>query len=230
MTTHFFPQGIGNSNHCQWFCSTTFLIFLFLKMGLSANSCLTISLLRKMANGMASLLQHGILYAVDRPVDIRSFLLSLPGFSAEYIEKTVQTIFINGTAADNLDRPLGCGETLALSAAMPGLAGAIFRRHGRHSSLRSQTAIKEQPGNHGAGYITLKLFNSVAIDRVFDLMSQGILIHSQAYYDYAVRQEKIFQPPVEFAFAGRPLSYAEMLHAVRQMPLVKIQLCLLPAL
>ncbi len=199
-------------------------------MGPCANSCLTISLLRKTANGMASLLQHGILYAVDQPVDIHSFLLTLPGFSAEYIENTVQTIFINGTAADSLEHPLGCGETLALSAAMPGLAGAIFRRHGRHSSLRSQTALKEQPGNNGIGYITLKLFNSVATDRVFDLMTQGILIHSQAYYDYAVRQEIFFQPPVEFSMAGRPLSYAEMLLAVRQMPLVKIQLRLLPAL
>jgi hypothetical protein len=181
-----------------------------------------------MATGFASLLQHGILYAVDQPVDIHSFLLSLPGFSAEYMEKTVQTIFINGTAADSLDRPLGCGETLALSAAMPGLAGAIFRRHGRHSSLRSPTAIREQPGNRGAGYITLKLFNSVAVDRVFDLMSQGVLIHSQAYYDYAVRREIFFQPPVEFSLADRSLSYADMLHAVRQMPLVKIQLRLLP--
>ena len=199
-------------------------------MGLCANSCLTISLLREMATGFASLLQHGILYAVDQPVDIHSFLLSLPGFSSEYLEKTVQTIFINGTAADSLDHPLGCGETLALSAAMPGLAGAIFRRHGRHSSLRSQTASKELSGNRGAGYITLKLFNSVAVDRVFNLMSEGILIHSQAFYDYAVRREIFLQPPVKFSFAGRSLSYAEMLDTVRQMPLLKIQVRLLSEL
>jgi hypothetical protein len=199
-------------------------------MGLCANSCLTISLQPEMATGFASLLQHGILYAVDQPVDIHSFLLSLPGFSTEYMEKTVQTIFINGTAADSLDHPLGCGETLALSAAMPGLAGAIFRRHGRHSSLRSQTVSKEQPGNPGAGYITLKLFNSIAVDRVFDLMSQGILIHSQAFYDYAVRREIFFHPPVKFSIAGQPLNYAEMLQTVRQMVLVKVQVRLLSEL
>src|SRR5665647_491591 len=82
--------------------------------------------------GFASLLQHGILLPVDRPVALLPFLLALPGFDAEYIENTVQTIFINGVAVDSLDRSLPAGSTLALSAAMPGLAGAIFRRQGLH--------------------------------------------------------------------------------------------------
>jgi len=98
---------------------------------------LVISVPRDSAAGFASLLQYGFLLAVDKPVALLPLLLSLPGFTAEYLEKTVQTIFINGVAADRLDQPLSGGGTVALSAAMPGLAGAIFRRQGIHGVLRS---------------------------------------------------------------------------------------------
>ncbi len=99
---------------------------------------LTLDLPDSAVPGFAALLQHGILCPVAGPVQIRPFLLALPGFTADYIEGTVQTIFINGSAADTLDRPLGCGGTLALSAAMPGLAG-------RSSAARGRTACAAAP-------------------------------------------------------------------------------------
>ncbi len=184
----------------------------------------TIRLPLEKVSGFASLLQHGILYAIDRPVDIRAFLLALPGFSAEYIEKNVQTIFINGVAADNLDHPLGAGGTLALSAAMPGLAGAIFRRQGPHGSLRSQSGAKKDPLAGESGYLTLKLFNRVAADRVYDLTSQGILIENKAFRNFAMQREHLFQAPVKLFFAGQLLQYSEMLQLAGRYPLVAIQL------
>jgi hypothetical protein len=171
----------------------------------------------------SSLLQHGILYAVDGQVDIGSFLLSLPGFTLEYLEKTVQTIFVNGTAADGLNRPLECGGTLALSAAMPGLAGAIFRRQGLHRSLRSQTEMHPRVGPSCSGFITLKLFNSVAADRVYDLMSQGILIKSESLYNFAILRETLFQPPAQLTFEGNIFQYSEMLEALRRFHMLKLQ-------
>lgn len=164
--------------------------------------------------GFSSLLQHGVLCAIDRPVAVLPFLLSLPGFTAEYIESTVQTIFINGIAVDSLDRVLFAGSTLALSAAMPGLAGAIFRRQGLHGSLRSQPEIKSTAIESESGFITLKLFNSIATDRVCDLLASGILISGKAFCDFAARREHLFQPPAAIDFAGQNLGYAELLHAV----------------
>ena len=190
---------------------------------------LTVILPRERVTDFSSLLQHGILYAVDKPVHICEFLLALPGFSADYLAKNVQTVFINGSAADSLDRFLGCGGTLALSAAMPGLAGAIFRRQGLHGSLRSRTEDKVHSGNSGPGFITLKLFNSIAVERVPQLMAQGILIDSQAFLDFAGRRENLFQPPVQMVFAGKPLQYAEMFTTLQQTPLLKIEVRYLPA-
>lgn len=183
----------------------------------------TITLPRPAITGFASLLQHGILYPVDRPVEIQPFLLSLPGFSADYIEKAVQTIFINGVAADSLDRCLSCGGTLALSAAMPGLAGAIFRRQGLHGCLRSQPPAKDDSTLPCSGYITLKLFNSVATDRVFDLMSQGILVEEKAFHDFVIRRESLFQPPVRLSLADQSLHYAGLLPAIAQFPVLEVQ-------
>ncbi len=184
---------------------------------------LTLTLPKEAVAGFASLLQHGILYAVDQPVAILPFLLALPGFSSEYIEKTVQTIFIDGVAADSLDRSLSAGSTLALSAAMPGLAGAIFRRQGLHGSLRSQPTAKVATNPSAAGFITLKLFNSIAADRVGDLLIHGIHISGKALHDFAARREHLFQPPVRLSFAGQVLDFAKVLGVTAGIPVLLVQ-------
>ena len=173
--------------------------------------------------GFASLLQHGILCAINQPVAILPFLLSLPGFNAEYIENRVQTIFINGSAVDSLDRVLSAGSTLALSAAMPGLAGAIFRRQGLHGSLRSQPEVKATLIPSGAGFITLKLFNTIATDRVHDLLASGILISGKAFCDFAVRREHLFQPPARLLYAEQIVGYAELLATLAGCPVLAVQ-------
>jgi len=190
---------------------------------------LTLSLPHHAFAGFASLLQHGMLFPVAQPVAMLSFLLSLPGFTAEYIEQTVQTIFVDGVAADSLDRDLVAGTTLALSAAMPGLAGAIFRRQGRHASLRSRpTATTPSSNPTGSGFITLKLFNTIALDRVRDLLPQGILVTGKACHDFAARREPLFHPPAMATFAGRTVDHAELLRLVAACPLVAVQARPLP--
>lgn len=173
--------------------------------------------------GFASLLQHGILFPVERPVAVLPFLLKLPGFTAEYIEKTVQTIFINGVAADSLDRELSSGFTLALSAAMPGLAGAIFRRQGVHGSLRSQPVVQKEATGPAAGFITLKLFNSIATDRVQDLLHLGFLVHGKAFHNFAAMREGLFQLPAVAEFEGRVVGFMELLKVTDDCPMLFVR-------
>jgi len=184
---------------------------------------LTLTLPEEGVAGFASLFQHGILFAVDRPVALLPFLLSLPGFTAEYTEKTVQTIFINGVAADSLDRSLPAGSTLALSAAMPGLAGAIFRRQGLHGSLRSQPEAKVASAQSASGFITLKLFNSIATDRASDLLVQGVHVPGKAFHNFAAKREHLFRPPTELQFADHTLAYTELLRTIFDWPVVEVK-------
>lgn len=184
---------------------------------------LTIDLTPESLAGFASLFQHGLLFPVSQPVPLVPFLLSLPGFTGDYIEKTVQTIFVDGIAADSLDRDLTAGSTLALSAAMPGLAGAIFRRQGIHGSLRSQPQKQKKSGEAAAGLITLKLFNSIATDRIQDLLTAGVLVSGKAFHDFAGMREGLFQPPVMVQHEGQRVEYSALLPLAAGFPLLRIK-------
>lgn len=190
---------------------------------------LTLNLPPTALAGFASLLQHGILVTIDRPVPLVPFLLSLPGFSKDYIEQTVQTIFINGVAADSLDRDLVAGTTLALSAAMPGLAGAIFRRQGIHASLRSRLCWdNKQPASaHVPGFITLKLFNRIAADRVADLLSATILVSGKTWNNFATMRTALFAPPAKVRFNDQVMDVQTLLRGTADLPMMQIQALLI---
>jgi len=172
--------------------------------------------------GFASLLQHGILFPLRHPVPLLVFLISLPGFSADYIEKNVQTIFIDGVAVDSLDRALAGGTTVALSAAMPGLAGAIFRRQGVHGSLRSQPVNQSTHAQSDAGFLTLKLFNSIATDRIGDLLHQGILISGKALASFARTRGHLFESPVCIRLDGQELAYTALLEQAEKLDVLQV--------
>jgi len=127
-------------------------------------------------NRLATLLQRGFLIPCKGPVSLYDALSGLPGFDHDYIITRIETIFINGCAGDSLEQLLYPGDTVALSAAMPGLAGAIFRKGGPHAGLRSKPAVTQPPRVKTAGFITIKLFNMTATDTVKPLLARGILI------------------------------------------------------
>lgn len=125
-----------------------------------------------------TVLQSGIEIKTTTATDMISFLCQLPGFTADYISHTVETIFLNGTPVDDISLPLtGNAPVLALSAAMPGLAGAIFRKNSIHSALRTKTTSQEDESDSGKTItVHLKLFNSIAKERGPILLETGITI------------------------------------------------------
>lgn len=185
---------------------------------------LTVTISPEKVKAFASLLQHGILYPVAQPVLLGEFLLSLPGFSKQYLEENVQTIFINGTAADSFHALLRAGNVVALSAAMPGLAGAIFRRQGLHGSLRTQVMHSQLDTTKEQGYIKVKYFNQIAIDRVAELLGAGALIEARSFQDFARRRGDLFQAPVQLRLAHAVIDYTAMLQAVEEHALINLQL------
>ena len=149
------------------------------------------------ADKTATLLQRGFLLPITGTVSIAEQLTTLPGFSEEYISERVQTIFVNGLAEDNTARKLVAGDTLALSAAMPGLAGAIFRRGGQHSSLRTRPMATKHHSASQSGHITLKLFNMIATETGPQLLQKGILIKGKILARFLDRQGERMLPLIE---------------------------------
>jgi hypothetical protein len=127
-----------------------------------------------------TVLQSGIEVITTGGETLGRFLSSFPGFTADYLADTVQTIFLNGTAVDDLTTPLaGDNPVLALSAAMPGLAGAIFRKNSFHAALRTETKVlADKSAGQNSLTVTLKLFNSIAKDRGAELLHQGVCIQA----------------------------------------------------
>ncbi len=130
-----------------------------------------------------TLLQSGIYLEVQQGETIGGLLSTLPGFTEEYVNQRVQTIFLNGLPADDLQQQLfGTEAVLALSAAMPGLAGAIFRKDGVHAPLRTETAAKlsQTAPNDQPIKIRLKLFNMIAREKGTQILNDGCMIMASA--------------------------------------------------
>ena len=141
-------------------------------------------------------------------------LYSLEGFICDqlqidpaYLEARIQTIFVDGKAVDDVSttvvRP-GC--TVALSAAMPGLAGATLRRGGYYATLRHQISHREKNREctAGEGIITLKLFNLLMTEIGPRVLRHGILFRAdalQSFFD--LRPASFFQELQQVLIDGR---------------------------
>src|SRR5208283_5655020 len=83
------------------------------------------------------LLQQGVMLWTRVGCSVQVFLSEEIGAGQDTIDK-IQSIFLDGRPVDDLDAAMiKDGAVLALSAAMPGLAGATLRRGGTYSSFRN---------------------------------------------------------------------------------------------
>ena len=133
------------------------------------------------------LLQRGVMVKVQVGCSIKTMLCKQWGLGTEYVEERVKTIFLDGKTVDDIDSAvIKDGSTLALSAAMPGLAGAILRRGGPLASLRSQTTHREEKkySSRGEGMVVLKLFNLIATELGPRFLKEGIHVRREDLYSY----------------------------------------------
>ena len=130
----------------------------------------------------SSLLGQGFTLKVRTGCSLRELLCVQLGVSADYVDQRIQTIFLDGKAVDNIDTAVvRHGSTLALSAAMPGLAGASLRRGGAYPAMRRQISHQNKAVHNSVadGVVMLKLFNLVALELGPWFLKQGIWIRGK---------------------------------------------------
>jgi len=133
------------------------------------------------------LLAQGFTIKTKVGVSIHELLCGQLGLSTDYLEHRLQTIFLDGKAVDNVEAAVvRQGSTLALSAAMPGLAGATLRRGSVYASMRHQVTHDNIVNNKIVkdGLIELKLFNLVARDIGPMFLMQGIRINGEKLQNF----------------------------------------------
>lgn len=128
------------------------------------------------------LLQQGFMVKLQVGCTIKMMLSEHLGLSPEYIEERIKTVFLDGKAVDDIDSTIiRDGSTLALSAAMPGLAGATLRMGGTLASFRSQISYREEKKapSRRKGVIVVKLFNLIMTDLGPKFLKEGIYVRQE---------------------------------------------------
>ena len=108
------------------------------------------------------LLTKGIRLMACLECSLKELLCDQLGLAEDYLENRVQTVFLDGHPVDDVGRAtVGEGATVALSAAMPGLAGAVLRKGGTLAALRKDITYRSDSTEHEIcdGSVTVKLFN-----------------------------------------------------------------------
>jgi hypothetical protein len=141
------------------------------------------------------LLQQGVALKVRVGCSVKDLLCEQFGLSNEYIEKRIQTLFLEGKPLDNINSTvIQDGSILALSAAMPGLAGATLRRGGFFAPMRSQISFGGvvEGGSSKKGMITLKLFNLLIKELGPFFLERGVWIKGDRLKEFLGKQPASF--------------------------------------
>jgi hypothetical protein len=114
-------------------------------------------------------------------VSIRELICGQLGIEESYLENRIQTIFLDGKPVDDYNAAIiRDGSMLALSAAMPGLVGAIMRRGGHFAAMRREIthAGQKSAACDPEGTVTIKLFNLTVREIGPLLLKYGIQLSS----------------------------------------------------
>ncbi len=166
------------------------------------------------------LLQTGVAVRVDLTKSIRQVLCALFRVSPEYIEKKIETVFVNSQPVDDFDSPrLTDGDNVALSAAMPGLVGAAMRRGGFYAPLRStityagaspQTADTE-------GTVTIRLFNTLIGELGPRLLEDGVFVGCARMEEFfSGRDERFWTLCTSVLLDGAPCSQERLMASLKE--------------
>lgn len=172
-----------------------------------------------------TLFQSGVEIETNAQTPLGEFLGNCPGFTHQYLANTVQTIFLNGTAVDNLQIPLtGEHPVVALSAAMPGLAGAIFRKSGAHATLRTvHTDHEEKTIKKGPLTVTLKLFNQIAREKGILLLNLGVIISANVLTRFLDKRPEFMNMVKGATFDGQNITSNEITEKIHGVTLIRLR-------
>jgi hypothetical protein len=161
------------------------------------------------------LLQNGFWIKGNVGCSVKSFLCEQFGLSTEYLENRIQTIFLDGDVVDDVERATVVdGDTLSLSAAMPGLAGAVLRKGGYYAGMRDQISCKGETTSASMQYgkVLVKLFNMPLQELGPIFLKHGIWIEGYKLKDILKGRADDFQRGCREAFAdGRQFEFKQFL-------------------
>jgi hypothetical protein len=111
-----------------------------------------------------ALLNQGFMVKIRVGESVRTLMCERIGLDGSYFDERIQTLFLNSKPVDDpATAVVKDGAILALSAAMPGLVGATFRKGGKYKWMRGSISHPDECDVTAGktGWVTLKLFNLI---------------------------------------------------------------------
>jgi hypothetical protein len=137
------------------------------------------------------------------------------------VEERIQTVVLDGSPVDDIDhdaaRP-GC--TLALAAAMPGVAGIAMRRGSPVGVFREGVTHHADAGAQQRAEpfeLTLKLFNSVAVECLARVLAHGVRVPAARLAELLETTPAALEDAA-FTLNGQPLDRAGLIARLRGLP------------
>jgi len=142
------------------------------------------------------LLENGFIVKGKAGCSVNEFLRNRLLIGQDYIDKRIQTIFLDGKPVDDVNSAIiKDGSSISLSAAMPGLAGATMRRGGALAVMRS--GISYAPPETGfdsyEGKVTVKFFNLISKELGPEFLNRGIIIDGKTFAGFIGSNRKIIE-------------------------------------
>jgi len=143
-------------------------------------------------------------------IDLKTFVCEQIGVPEDYFEERIQTIFLDSRPVDDVAAAIvHDGSVLALSAAMPGLVGATFRKGGQYSWMRQTIshARDAQADRIVDGWVTVKLFNMVLKELGPGFLERGVWVAGSRVQDFIGNQPRAFRHNIQaLPLDGAPMS------------------------
>lgn len=155
------------------------------------NLCLSITVAS--VSRFFSVLSAGFSVNAKAGCSINDLLSQDYGISEAYIDDRIQTIFLNSKAVDDSrSATLQEADTLALSAAMPGMVGSTFRKGGVFAGMRSQISHETDLSSfHDRQiWVKLKLFNLIAKELGPAFLQKGVYLEGSNFHNFLQRNSE----------------------------------------
>ena len=157
---------------------------------------LSLSIQPSLIHRFYEILQSGFFVKCQTGISINALLSREFGLNPRYVNERITTVFLDGSCVDNIERAvIREGSILALSSAMPGLAGATLRRDSIYATLRSSITYEEKDDicRDAKGIIKVKLFN-LLIDELGPIFLQrGIMVSAGEIKQFLKKQPESFR-------------------------------------
>jgi len=158
---------------------------------------------------------------------VKELICNQLGIHEDYLTERIQTIFLNAKVVDDVKSAIvNEGSVLALSGAMPGLAGAILRSGGIYAGMRSQISHEEnRPVSQlKKGSITLKLWNLVVKELGPTFLQRGIWLKGEEIRSFIERHgEELKSGGLSAKMRGKTLTLDQLQDITWDSDLVLLQ-------